>query len=75
MLFYWGFPQPEFSAIGALIVEDGNTAVDGRTYGSIRRERGGTRITYRNLSLMALFLIVIGFALQLAATWWLVWQS
>jgi hypothetical protein len=37
MLFFWGFPQPDFSGGGALIVENANIAPDGRTYGSLRR--------------------------------------
>jgi hypothetical protein len=74
MLFYWGFPQPEFSGGGALLVEDPNLAPDGRSYGSHRREKGAAFITYRNLSFMALFFILMGFVLQLAATWWDVWK-
>jgi hypothetical protein len=73
MLFHWGFPQPEFSGGGALIVEDSNLAPDGRTYGSVRREAKATFMTYNNLSGMALFLILVGFVLQIIATWWDVW--
>jgi hypothetical protein len=53
-----------------LIVEDSNLAPDGRTFRSVGREAAATLLTYKNLAGTALFFIVIGFALQMLATWW-----
>ena len=67
IVLFFGFPQPP-SAIGGLMLEDGNRLPDGRTLGEARKDLQESQKTYRKLSQLGLLFMFAGFILQLGAT-------
>jgi hypothetical protein len=64
MLFFFGFPQPDFTEEVGLALEDNTPASNGLTakeYGAKIRHK---RLFYKIMSYVALSLILIGFVIQ-----------
>jgi hypothetical protein len=69
LLFRFGSPQPTLEEGISLGLEDGTPLRDGRTVAEHNAEVRKLRRQHENLSRLALILIMLGFILQLFATW------
>lgn len=69
LLAMFGVPQPDFDEGVGLGLEDATTLVDGKTVAEHAEDVRRRRRLYARLSKLALVLIVVGFVLQLIATW------
>lgn len=69
LLFRFGPPQPTFEEGVGLGLEDGTPLKDGRTVAEHNAAVGKLKRQHENLSRLALVLIMLGFVLQLFATW------
>jgi len=69
LLFRFGPPQPTFEEGVNLGLEGGTRLKDGRTVDEYNADMRQVKRQHENLSRLALILIIIGFALQLSATW------
>jgi len=69
MLFHFSWPQPTFEEGVGLGLEDGNVLSDGRTVAEYKEDVRKLKRKYQKRSRLALILVMLGFALQLSATW------
>jgi hypothetical protein len=69
ILFYYSWPQPTFEEGVGLELEDGNVLPDGRTVVQYKEDMQKLKREYQKRSRLALVLVMLGFALQLFATW------
>lgn len=69
VLFFCGWPQPDFSGGGRRTVEDETVMPDGRTLAKHRAEAQAKQKRHKTWAAVALFLIAAGFGFQLWATW------
>jgi hypothetical protein len=69
LLFRFGPPQPTFEEGVSLGLEDGTPLKDGGTVAEHNTAVRRAKRQHENWSRLALILIIIGFALQLSATW------
>lgn len=69
MLFFFGWPQPNFSGGGGLVVSDDTPLGDGRTLGEHKKAAADKQRNYRRNAAWSLALIAAGFVFQLASTW------
>jgi hypothetical protein len=69
ILFYFSWPQPTFEEGINLGLEDGNVLPDGRTVAEYKEDVRKFKTEYQKRSRLALILVMLGFALQLSATW------
>lgn len=68
LLFFFGFPQPDFTEEVGLALEDNTPVGSGLTakeYGAkVRRKK----LAYRTMSYVALSLVLVGFSIQFVDT-------
>ena len=69
ILFFYGPPQPTFEEGIGLGLEDANVLEDGRTVADHNAEVRKLRKRHETRSQVALILIIVGFVVQLCATW------
>jgi hypothetical protein len=69
LLFRFSPPQPTFEGGVGLGLEDGTPLKDGRTVAEHNAAVRKLKRQHENLSRLALILIMLGFVLQLFATW------
>jgi hypothetical protein len=69
LLFFFGPPQPAFEEGVGCGLEDGNRLEDGRTVAEYNTDVRKLKRKHKVFSRLSLILIIIGFAMQLWATW------
>jgi hypothetical protein len=69
LLFCFGPPMPTFEEGVGLGLEDGTPLKDGRTVAEHNADVRRLKRQHEKWSRLALILIIVGFALQLSATW------
>jgi len=69
LLFRFAWPQPNFEEGEGLGLEGGTRLPDGRTVDERDADVLKLKRQYERRSRLALILIIVGFALQLSATW------
>jgi len=69
VLFRFAWPQPNFEEGEGLGLEGGTRLKDGRTVDERDADLRRGKRHHENLSRLALGLIILGFVLQLLATW------
>jgi hypothetical protein len=67
LLFFFGFPQPDFDTSVGLAVEDNTPVENGLTARQYDKKIRQKMQKYKRMSYLALSLLLIGFILQLAA--------
>ena len=69
LLFFFGFPQPNFEEGVGLTAETNTILENGKSVKDIVGKTKKRKILYKILSFFALFCLFIGFAFQLYAIW------
>ena len=69
ILFCYGFPQPTHEESVCLAIGDATPLPEGGTVADHNKKVRKTKLKYRCLSMLALSLILLGFAFQVWATW------
>ena len=65
LLFFFGFPQPQYEEEVGLAVEENTVFEDGTSVKDIKRKAKRKKNFYKVMSSIALLLIFVGFTLQL----------
>lgn len=69
LVFVYGFPQPSHEEGVGIGLEDGTMLPDGRTVAEYSQDIAAQKRRYLFCSRFGLALLVIGFLMQLCATW------
>lgn len=69
VLFWYGFPQPDFSTGCGILAEDNTPMGDGRTAKEHGEDAKRLEAKYKFRSVSAMALIVLGGVVQLIAAW------
>lgn len=70
IVFFFALPQPSFSGGGGIVVGDDHLFDDGETLGEKKAKAERQRKAFECRSKAGLGLMLLGFALQLAAVLW-----
>lgn len=70
IVFFFALPQPSFSGGGGIVVGDNHVFPDGETLGEKKAKAEKKRKAFEFRSKTGLFLMLLGFVLQLAAVVW-----
>ena len=69
LVFFFGFPQPSHEESVGISLENGTVLADGTSVASLVAEAKRRKRRYLIFSNLALTFMLVGFALQLWATW------